>query len=114
MVRRGRENLHSSERPIQGMSSALGSSDVAVQFLAKRIDVLQTSRHVRIEVNGVEVANTRRAYFLLETGLRRRTYIPVMDVRYDLLTPSDTTSVCPYKVRIFDLIEHDVLGLIPG
>ena len=84
------------------------------QFLAKRVDVLQTSRHVRIEVNGVEVANTRRAYFLLETGLRRRTYIPVMDVRYDLLTPSDTTSVCPYKVRIFGSIEPGVLGLIPG
>ncbi|KAG8213288.1 hypothetical protein J3R82DRAFT_11763 [Butyriboletus roseoflavus] len=63
----------------------------------KRVDVLQTSRHVRIEVNGVEVANTRRAYFLFETGLRRRTYIPVMDARLDLLTPSDTVSACPYK-----------------
>ena len=37
-----------------------------------------------------------------------------MDVRYDLLTPSDTTSVCPYKVRIPDSIEHGILGLIPG
>lgn len=67
--------------------------------------MLQTSRHVRIEVNGVEVANTRRAYFLLETGLRRRTYIPVMDTRLDLLTPSDTTSVCPYKVRVPDSVD---------
>lgn len=66
----------------------------------QRIDVLQTSRHVRIEVNGVEVANTRRAYFLFETGLRMRTYIPVMDARLDLLTPSDTVSLCPYKVRV--------------
>jgi len=63
----------------------------------KRVDILQTSRHVRIEVNGVEVANTRRAYFLFETGLRRRTYIPVMDVQFDLLSPSQTTSACPYK-----------------
>ncbi|KAF8554600.1 DUF427-domain-containing protein [Imleria badia] len=63
----------------------------------KRIDVLQTSRRVRIEVNGVEVANTKRACFLLETGLRRRTYIPIMDTQVEYFTPSDTTSVCPYK-----------------
>ncbi|KAF9243423.1 hypothetical protein BU15DRAFT_72100 [Melanogaster broomeanus] len=63
----------------------------------KRVDVLRASRHVRVEVNGVEVADTHRPHFLHETGLRRRTYIPLMDVRVDLLTPSDTTSLCPYK-----------------
>ncbi|KAG6379592.1 DUF427-domain-containing protein [Boletus reticuloceps] len=63
----------------------------------KRIDVLPSSRHVRIEVNGVELANTRRPYFLFETSLRRRTYIPIMDTHVELLTPSDTTSACPYK-----------------
>ncbi|KAG9315005.1 hypothetical protein JVU11DRAFT_4115 [Chiua virens] len=63
----------------------------------KRLDILQTSRHVRVEINGVEVANTRRAKFLYETGLRRRTYIPVMDVQVGLLKPSDTVAVCPYK-----------------
>ncbi|KAH0833053.1 hypothetical protein J3R83DRAFT_12044 [Lanmaoa asiatica] len=75
----------------------------------KRLDVLQTSRHVRIEVNGVEVANTHRAYFLFETGLRMRTYIPVMDTRVGLLAPSDTTSVCPYKgwANYFDVYLPD-------
>ncbi|KIJ66958.1 hypothetical protein HYDPIDRAFT_108924 [Hydnomerulius pinastri MD-312] len=63
----------------------------------KRVDVLRSSRHVRIEVNGVEVANTHRPFLLYETGLRRRTYIPLTDVRLDLLKPSDTTSLCPYK-----------------
>ncbi|KAH7884425.1 hypothetical protein F5I97DRAFT_1889474, partial [Phlebopus sp. FC_14] len=63
----------------------------------KRIDVLRASRHVRIEVNGVELANTHRPYFLHETGLRRRTYIPLTDVRVDLLSASDMTSLCPYK-----------------
>lgn len=80
----------------------------------QRIDVLPTSRHVRIEVNGVEVANTRRAYFLFETGLRKRTYIPIMDARLDLLTPSDTTSACPYKVRVPEFDQHDADELMPS
>lgn len=48
------------------------------------------------------MANTRRAYFLFETGLRRRTYIPIMDVQLDFLRPSQTTSACPYKVCVVD------------
>ncbi|KAL0060173.1 hypothetical protein AAF712_013020 [Marasmius tenuissimus] len=63
----------------------------------KRVDVLQSSRHVRVEVNGVEVANTHRPRFLYETGLPIRTYIPKTDCRLDLLVPSDLTTQCPYK-----------------
>src|SRR5690606_17797437 len=35
--------------------------------------------------------------FLFETGLPPRYYIPPQDVRSDLLAPSPTTSICPYK-----------------
>ncbi|KAI5115830.1 hypothetical protein M0805_009640 [Coniferiporia weirii] len=63
----------------------------------KRVDVLQSARHVRIEVNGVEVANTHRPRLLFETGLSARTYIPKTDCRMDLLEPSDLTTSCPYK-----------------
>lgn len=63
----------------------------------KRVDVLQSSRHVRVEVDGVEVANTNRPRFLFETSLRRRTYMPLADIRLDLLRPSETTTACPYK-----------------
>ncbi|KIK66694.1 hypothetical protein GYMLUDRAFT_37839 [Collybiopsis luxurians FD-317 M1] len=63
----------------------------------KRVDVLQSSRHVRVEVHGVEVANTNKPRFLYETGLPVRTYIPQTDCRVDFLVPSDTTSACPYK-----------------
>src|SRR5262249_31047153 len=34
---------------------------------------------------------------LFETGLPTRYYLPVEDVRMDLLEPTDTSSVCPYK-----------------
>lgn len=64
----------------------------------QRVDVLQSSRHVRVEVNGVEVANTHQPRLLFETGLRVRTYIPKTDCRLDLLEESALTTECPYKV----------------
>jgi len=63
----------------------------------KRVDVLQSARHVRVEVNGVEVANTTKPRLLFETGFPVRTYIPKTDTRVDLLVPSTLTSHCPYK-----------------
>ncbi len=62
-----------------------------------RVQILPSSRHVTVSVDGVVVAETRRPTFLYETGLRRRTYFNKLDVRMDLLTPTDTTSRCPYK-----------------
>src|ERR1700756_2162010 len=55
-----------------------------------RIDVLNSSRQVRVVVGGQVVAVTRRARFLFETGLPVRYYIPKEDVRTDLLRPSQT------------------------
>jgi len=59
--------------------------------------VLQSSRHVRVEVNGVEVANTHRPRLLFETGLPVRTYIPQTDCKLECLVPSDHHTPCPYK-----------------
>jgi uncharacterized protein (DUF427 family) len=63
----------------------------------KRIDVLQSSRRVSVVVNGETVADTRRPRLLFETGHPTRYYIPLEDVRGDLLAPSETGSRCPYK-----------------
>ncbi|KAJ3472894.1 hypothetical protein NLI96_g13209 [Meripilus lineatus] len=63
----------------------------------KRVDVLQSSRHVRVELNGIELANTKKPRLLFETGLHVRTYISKTDCRLDLLEPSTTTTQCPYK-----------------
>jgi uncharacterized protein (DUF427 family) len=62
-----------------------------------RIDVLDSSREVRVVVGGQTVAVTRRARFLFETGLPVRYYIPKDDVRADLLQPSGTKTACAYK-----------------
>ena len=82
----------------------------------KRVDVLRSSRHVRVEVDGRTVAETTSPTMLFETGLPPRTYIPMSDVRLDLLTPSDTVTECPYKgaARYWSVGEHaDIVWSYP-
>jgi uncharacterized protein (DUF427 family) len=62
-----------------------------------RVDILASSRHVRVELDGVTVAESRQPRILFETGLPARHYLPVTDVRMDLLRPSETVTHCPYK-----------------
>jgi uncharacterized protein (DUF427 family) len=62
-----------------------------------RVDVLHSSRHVKVVVGGVVVAETNRPSLLFETGLPTRYYIPKVDTRLDLLTPTNTSTRCPYK-----------------
>lgn len=62
-----------------------------------RIDALPSSRHVRVVLNGEVVAESKRPVVLHETGLAPRYYLPQVDVRMDLLTPTMTASHCPYK-----------------
>ena len=61
------------------------------------MDILDSSRHVKVEVNGEVVAETARPKVLFETGLPPRYYIPHEDVREDVLVPSDHQTQCPYK-----------------
>ncbi len=61
-----------------------------------RVDILYSSREVRVELGGITVAQTTRARFLFETGLPTRYYIPRDDVICELL-PSDLQTRCPYK-----------------
>lgn len=62
-----------------------------------RIDILASSRHVSVVINGVTVADSHRPSILFETGLPPRYYLPLLDVRMDLLRPSLKTSGCAYK-----------------
>jgi len=62
-----------------------------------RVDILPSSRHVRVEVDGVTVAESNKPTLLFETGLPVRYYLPKTDVRMDLLVPTASSSRCPYK-----------------
>lgn len=62
----------------------------------KRVDTLWSDRHVRVEIGGQLLAESRRPLALFETGLPTRWYLPPEDVIAELL-PTDTVSRCPYK-----------------
>src|SRR6202022_4393261 len=61
-----------------------------------RVDILSSSRHVQVVVNGVTVADSHRPSILYETGLPPRYYLPLPDLRMDVLRPSASASHCPY------------------
>ncbi|MEV8348015.1 DUF427 domain-containing protein [Streptomyces niveus] len=61
------------------------------------ITVEQGDTHVRVVRGGQVVAESRRPLLLRETGLPVRYYLPPQDVRTELLSPSDTTTHCPFK-----------------
>ena len=82
----------------------------------KRIDVLQSSRHVEIVAAGEKVADTRRPRVLLEPGHPIRYYIPREDVWMERLEQSATSTRCPYKgiasywsVRVGDKLLKDLV-----
>jgi uncharacterized protein (DUF427 family) len=57
----------------------------------------QVDTHVRVEVGGVVIADTRRAVVARQTGIAPVFYIPRDDIRMNRLVPSTRTSHCPYK-----------------
>jgi uncharacterized protein (DUF427 family) len=80
-----------------------------------RVDILPSSRHLRVEVDGVTVAESASPRLLFETGLPVRFYLPKTHVRLDMLTLSDTVTHCPYKgraahwsVRVGDRLHADL------
>jgi uncharacterized protein (DUF427 family) len=61
-----------------------------------RIDVLPSSRRVRISAGDEVFADTDRAVLLFETGLPPRAYVPRADVSV-AIEPAEKRTVCPYK-----------------
>ena len=64
---------------------------------AHRITVSQAVVSVRVEVDGVVVADTAHARVLQEGALPPRYYLPRDDVRDELLVPTDLATTCPFK-----------------
>ncbi len=62
-----------------------------------RVDALRAHRHVRVELDGAVLADTRSPVLLFETGLPTRYYIDPTDVAFEYLKPTSTRTLCPYK-----------------
>jgi uncharacterized protein (DUF427 family) len=87
-----------------------------------RIDVLPSSRHVRVSLGGVVLAESRRPVLLHEAGLPARWYLPREDVRMELLEADDGRQTrCAYKglasywsARIGDRVEEAIAWHYPA
>jgi uncharacterized protein (DUF427 family) len=62
-----------------------------------RIDIVHSSREVRVERDGEVVAQSTSPYLLFEPPLPIRYYLAPEDVSPGLLRPGDTKTVCAYK-----------------
>jgi uncharacterized protein (DUF427 family) len=62
-----------------------------------RIDIVRSSRHVRVELDGEVLAESTDPYMLFEPPLPVRYYLPPADVRTDRLAPSEKRTFCAYK-----------------
>jgi len=81
-----------------------------------RVDALRSNRHVRIELDGVLLAEAPSAVLVFETGLPTRHYLDRSALDLTHLEPSPTETACPYKgrttaywsVRIGDTLHQDL------
>ena len=62
-----------------------------------RVDALKSNRPVRVELEGVVLADAGSSVMVFETGLPTRYYLSRTDVDFGHLTPADTVTACPYK-----------------
>jgi uncharacterized protein (DUF427 family) len=62
-----------------------------------RVDALRSTRHVRVEMGGVVLAESASPVTVFETGLPTRYYVNRTEVDFRHLVWSDTVTWCPYK-----------------
>lgn len=62
-----------------------------------RVDIMASTRHIRVELEGMHLADSAHPMMLFETHLPARYYLPRQDVAWDALVATERTSKCPYK-----------------
>ena len=98
MVRRGRAGLRPPRNPYA------------------RVDALRSTRKVRVELEGLLLAESSSPVMVFETGLPTRYYLNRTEIDLEHLIPSDTVTECPYKgttsaywsVRTGDKVHRDL------
>lgn len=75
-----------------------------------RVDALRSTRTVRVELEGVLLAESPAPVMVFETGLPTRYYLEPTGVHFEHLVPSTTATACPYKGRTSGYWSADVGG----
>ena len=71
-------------------TSELSSSEYGFTFT-------RFPHHVRVEISGIVVADSRDVMVMHETRLPPAYYFPRKDVRMDLMSPTQHRTICPFK-----------------
>jgi uncharacterized protein (DUF427 family) len=64
---------------------------------AHKLLMQEFPRRIRATFGGQTVVDTTRAVLLHETGLPPQVYVPIDDIRADLIQPTDHHTYCPFK-----------------
>jgi uncharacterized protein (DUF427 family) len=81
-----------------------------------RVDALRSSQQVRVELEGLVLAESSAPVLVFETGLPTRYYLDRTSLDFSHLEPSSTETACPYKgrttaywsVRVGDRLHEDL------
>ncbi len=71
--------------------------DIDAAAPAHIIYIEDVPKRIRAVVGGETVLDTRGAKVLYESNIPGQWYVPAADIRADLLTPTDTSTHCPFK-----------------
>jgi uncharacterized protein (DUF427 family) len=86
-----------SQRSASAIGAASARATESVWDYPRPPRVEPSERHVRVIVGGTLIADSRRAVRVLETSHPPGWYIPVEDVRLDLLQPTSRQTICEFK-----------------
>jgi len=64
-----------------------------------RVDALRSTRSVRVELDGLTLAESSSPVLVFETGLPTRYYLNRTEVNFEHLVATETVTSCPYKGR---------------
>jgi len=77
-----------------------------------RVDALRSTRHVRVELEGQLLAESRAPVLVFETGLPTRYYLDRSSLDLRFLRRTETRTACPYKGETSDYWTAAVAGRV--
>jgi len=69
-----------------------------------RVDAVRSTRHVRVHLDGVTIAESQAPVGVFETGLPPRWYLDRTAIVWEHLRPLELRTLCPYKGRTSDYL----------
>ena len=71
-----------------------------------RVDAIRSTRPVRLELDGIVLAESASPVMVFETGLPTRYYVARTEVNFEHLVPTETVTECPYKGNDQRILVH--------